>query len=275
MRLILDVNKHTDCLRISAYYMLTLNGLIVFETMKKQLFILSISILCMFSCNEKEIKPSDYFEPVGEEGYFAPIGIVDKTDEFLNAKKWVTLRDRERIDEYTRIGDSIFGGEIACNIKPLKGIDMPSFEVCAGTRYAKDEKLVYYPIRITCVDFVDCGVCFLVEYIVEGADPKTFEYLSKDYAKDNKSVYFRGEKIKRADSKTFEVINGPEFFYFAKDKNNVYKHSAVFEDADAASFIYDSNDPRNELRDILPKYIIKDKNNTWEYTPPDQIRRVE
>jgi hypothetical protein len=48
------------------------------------------------------------------------------------------------------------------------------------------------------------------------ADPKTFLVLKfNTYAKDEKSVFYKGEKIIGADAKTFEALGE----YYAKDKN--------------------------------------------------------
>ena len=47
------------------------------------------------------------------------------------------------------------------------------------------------------------------------ADPKTFEILKfKAYAKDDKSVFYKGEKIVGADAKTFEALCD----FYARDK---------------------------------------------------------
>ena len=49
------------------------------------------------------------------------------------------------------------------------------------------------------------------------ADPSTFEVLKFDrYAKDDKSVFYQGEKIDGADAKTFEALDE----FFARDKNS-------------------------------------------------------
>jgi len=167
----------------------------------------------------------------GQNKYFEPTGIVDKTAEY--EKSWVSLKDKESIDGYTRIGDSIFGGEIACNIEPLKGIDIETFVVLAGTSYAKDKSNVYYPISVDCIDYEDCGVCYFSKIVIERANPENFKYLGKEYATDGKNVYFRGELIPDADGETFKVINGPEFFFFATDKNYVFKHNEKFGIADS------------------------------------------
>ena len=48
------------------------------------------------------------------------------------------------------------------------------------------------------------------------ADPKTFQILKFDaYAKDDKSVFYQGEKIIGADAKTFEALGD----FYARDKN--------------------------------------------------------
>ena len=55
---------------------------------------------------------------------------------------------------------------------------------------------------------------------VENVDLNTFKILNDKYAKDDKSVYFLGNKsFEDVDSKTFEVLPN----YYSKDKNNVYR----------------------------------------------------
>ncbi|WP_299136811.1 DKNYY domain-containing protein [uncultured Tenacibaculum sp.] len=212
----------------------------------------------------------------GQNRYFEPTGIVDKTAEYVNnGKSWVSLKDKESIDGYTKIGDSIFGGEIACNIEPIKGIDIKTFKVLAGTKYAKDKENVYYPIEIPCIDYTDCGVCFYGKVIMETANPESFEYLGKEYATDGKNVYFRGELINQADGKTFKVIDGPEFFFFATDKNYVFKHNDILKDIDAKTFYYDKTDKRNIVSEYEHKFIIGDKNKEWEFIPPNTIKGVK
>lgn len=122
--------------------------------------------------------------------YFEAKEIIDKTEELKDKLEWTTLNNKERIDGYTKIGDSIFGGEIACNVKPLNGIDIKSFKVLAGTKYAKDNIHVYYPLEIPCVDYEDCGVCYYGKIIIDNANPRTFKYLGKDYATDGENVFF-------------------------------------------------------------------------------------
>jgi hypothetical protein len=203
----------------------------------------------------------------GQNRYFSAKGILDRTEELSGKNIWISLNNKEKIDGYTRINDSIFGGEIACNVKPLQNIDILSFKVLAGTDYAKDKNHVYFPLEVPCVDYSDCGVCYYSKIIIDNADPETFEYLDKDYASDGKLVFFRGKLLQNADAKTFKVINGPEYFYFATDKNHVYKHSEIFKNADPVTFYYDNTTDNS--------YIIGDKNNKWKYIPPDQIIKID
>lgn len=212
----------------------------------------------------------------GQNKYFSPTGIVDRTEQYVKEEKsWISLEDKESINGYTRIGDSIFGGEIACNVEPLKGIDIKTFLVLPGTGYAKDKNNVYYPLEIPCIDYTDCGVCFYGKVIMENVNVESFEYLKKEYATDGKNVYFRGELMPDADGETFKVINGPEFFFFAADKNNVYKHNRIFKEADSETFYYDSTDDRNIVREYEHKFIIADKNKEWEFIPPNTINEIK
>jgi hypothetical protein len=212
----------------------------------------------------------------GQNKYYDRSGIVNKTFDHRNdSVGWISISDKERIDEYTRIDSVIYCGEIACDIEPMTGIDISSFEVLPGTNYARDKDNVYYPIQIICVDYVDCGVCYCSKYILDNVNRETFVYLDKEYATDGKNVYFRGELIKGADGETFKVIDGPEYFYFAVDNNTVYIHNITFSSADPATFYFDRDDERNIDTDYEHKYIIGDKNNEWEFIPPSTINRVK
>jgi hypothetical protein len=111
----------------------------------------------------------------GQNKYFRPTDITDITDKLVAREaQWTPLKNKERIDGYTRINNSIYGGEIDCNISPLKDVDANSFEAFPGSLYGLDKNRVYYPIMRNCVDYEDCGVCYYMEYIVEGANPKSF-----------------------------------------------------------------------------------------------------
>lgn len=230
--------------------------------MKCILYLFASFLLTLTSCN-------------GRAKYFQPTGIIDKTKELSGKNLWTQLNNKERIDGYSRIGDSIFGGEIACNVSPLNNIDIHTFKVLAGTQYAKDTNHVYYPLETICNDYTDCGVCYYSKVIIESASPAFFKYLGKDYATDTKLVFFRGKLLQDTDGASFKVIEGPQYFYFATDKYHVYMHDKIFQDADPETFYYDSTDLRNNVSEYDNRYIIGDKDNEWEYIPPDQIKKVD
>jgi len=83
------------------------------------------------------------------------------------------------------------------------------------------------------------------------------------YAKDNKSVFYRGKKIEKADPETFEVLGGLSGFYidgYSKDKNHIYFSDYII-NADIESFILINNEG-----------FVKDKNHIfWE----DQITHYD
>jgi len=68
--------------------------------------------------------------------------------------------------------------------------------------------------------------------IVEGADPNTFVYLGNDYAKDSQKVFFQANEIKSADPNTFQVIE----YGWSKDKNDVYCGKQPLKVVDTTSF---------------------------------------
>ena len=127
-------------------------------------------------------------------------------DEVNDIGEWRTLNDGEREIWYVRVGDSIYGStvdEIHCCVKytdPLK-IDAKSLEVSKNCEYAKDKNHVYYPIRAIYEDWLEedeegCSdITYLREYIVYGADPKSFKYIGNYYGIDRHFMYRFGERI--------------------------------------------------------------------------------
>jgi hypothetical protein len=129
-------------------------------------------------------------------------------------------------------------------------VDMP-----VGICYSKDKNHVYY-----FVDNIDGGF----RYVVREADAKTFVGLSDyrwgmdkntvffkgsplegirvkeaqllrfdstdikpNYIKDSKSVFYQSEKIEKADTKTFKVVERGIYDYDAFDKNHKYSSGEV------------------------------------------------
>ncbi len=154
----------------------------------------------------------------------------------------------------------------------MEGVDTSTFQVFPGSNYAKDKNGVYYPLERVCVDGANWGVCYCTKYVVPGADPASFTYLGNSYASDKKNVYFGGHVIPGADSKTFIVIPGPQYCYFAKDDRHVFMHGKIFEEADPVTFRFDENNPRTDS--IINRYFFKDTLSTWEYILPFQVKKA-
>ena len=90
------------------------------------------------------------------------------------------------------------------------------------------------------------------EFKVENVDLGTFKILNDKYAKDNKSVYFLGNKsFEDVDSKTFEVLPNN----YSKDKNNVY--SPINE------WIQKINGANPKTIKVLSQYYSKDDKNVF------------
>jgi hypothetical protein len=185
---------------------------------------------------------------------------------------WVSLQEGQSIDGYTRKDNRIYCGGVRCGAPAMAGVDASTFKVWPGSKYAKDKANVYYPLSIVCRDGATCGACFCDEYVIRDLSVNDFDYLGKDYATDGIKVFFRGEELAGADGKSFKVIDGPAFFYFAVDKSNVYEHNSVFTGADPSTFYYDPLDKRND--EVINHSVIADKRHKWLFIPPDGIKRL-
>jgi hypothetical protein len=86
--------------------------------------------------------------------------------------------------------------------------------------------------------------------IIEGADPNTFEIVNWEWAKDNKSYFFKGKRVPYIDYATFKYLD----YNYAIDKNNVYYDDEIIEGADAKTFKY-----------IEGSQDGKDKSNCYRY----------
>lgn len=65
-------------------------------------------------------------------------------------------------------------------------------------------------------------------------DPATFQVLkNKDYAKDDKTVFFLGSPIEGAHAPSFEILKGN---YYAKDQHRVFLRTHTVIDADPKTF---------------------------------------
>ena len=100
------------------------------------------------------------------------------------------------------------------------------------------------------------------EFKVENVDLNTFKILNDKYAKDDKSVYFSGNKsFEDVDSKTFEVLPN----YYSKDKNNVYRP--------INEWIHKINGANPKTIKVLNEYYSKDDKNV--YYDSDKISNAD
>lgn len=126
----------------------------------------------------------------------------------------------------------------------IEKADIKTFKII-NTYYAKDKNWVYYnggvlsEINSGKIEFLG-GVGTLI-----GED---------GYIKDDKSVYFLGEKIEKADAKTFTVLkanNISQYSSYGKDKNHIYFKSKILDGADSETF------------EILDDGYTKDKDGVY------------
>lgn len=225
------------------------------------------------------------------DAFFGQPEFINKTKIYQQQNKgWTSLHEYEVVDDYVRIGDSIFCGELGCDANAMQGIDLSSFRVWAGSKYAIDKQNVYYPLIVICEDNIDCGVCYCARFVVEDANPATFAIRQDGFATDDRNVFYKGILLEGANRSTIRHVNelyatdsqyvyykgasmqafdegsilmkglnGATFKYlgknYASDGNIVYYKHELMEEADGATFkVFDE-----------PKYFTfaLDKNNVY------------
>lgn len=123
-------------------------------------------------------------------------------------KKWISIQ-KTNSSKFILINENtISTGDVPENeLSYLENVDVSTFEIWKNSDYARDKNRVYYPINFTCIEFENGdGMCFYDEYVVENANPNTFEYLGKEYAKDDKSFFFKGKLLENIDEKTIQEL---------------------------------------------------------------------
>ena len=131
--------------------------------------------------------------------------------------EWVKLKNDIPEGDYILHNNSIYGCtldslEKISDIPPLEGVDVPSFEVCKGTSYARDKYRVYYPLFKLIGTYGEKDVygdqafyLYFVDYVVKkeilfglvsiNANPKNFKYIKDDYAVDGNTMFRCGQVI--------------------------------------------------------------------------------
>lgn len=149
-------------------------------------------------------------------------------------------------DEYSRDKYNIYYGGVT-----LSDADMDTFQIIMPNYYAKDKNSVYAghkkikganpkTIEVLNIAYIKDDKTVFSDFsfsnTLKNADVKFFEALGQYYGKDKNNVYLMGEKIKKADVKTFQVISEESFNHYSKDKNNVYLETYIIEGADPKTF---------------------------------------
>lgn len=131
---------------------------------------------------------------------FSALSCSNKSANVFDKGTWIKLENGQESDGYVLVGNEIYGLYISniddCHyFDPLKEVDIPSFVVCKGSGYAKDNKHVYYPLSVTCEEGTEFSGCYFEDYIVEDADPDTFKYIGNGYAVDHNNMFYEGKVI--------------------------------------------------------------------------------
>ena len=149
-------------------------------------------------------------------------------------------------DEYSKDKHNIYYDGIT-----LSDVDMDTFQIIMPNYYAKDKNSVYSghkkikganpkTIKVLNIAYIKDDKTVFSDFsfsnTLKNADVKSFEALGEYYGKDKNNVYLMGEKIKKADVKTFQVISEESFNHYSKDKNNVYLGTYIIEGADPKTF---------------------------------------
>jgi len=196
-----------------------------------------------------EVNPKDFqlYKNKDKIIYFRNNGKLYEAGTFLENTTVEDLDTFEILDdEYSKDKHNIYYGGVT-----LSDVDMDTFQIIMPNYYAKDKNSVYSghkkikganpkTIKVLNIAYVkdDKTVFsnFSFSNTLKNADVKSFEALGQYYGKDKNNVYLMGEKIKKADVKTFQVISEEFFNHYSKDKNNVYLETYIIEGANPETF---------------------------------------
>ena len=196
-----------------------------------------------------EVNPKDFqlYKNKDKIIYFRNNGKLYEAGTFLENTTVEDLDTFEILDdEYSKDKHNIYYGGVT-----LSDVDMDTFQIIMPNYYAKDKNSVYSghkkikganpkTIKVLNIAYVkdDKTVFsnFSFSNTLKNADVNSFEALGQYYGKDKNNVYLMGEKIKKADVKTFQVISEEFFNHYSKDKNNVYLETYIIEGANPETF---------------------------------------
>ena len=196
-----------------------------------------------------EVNPKDFqlYKNKDKIIYFRNNGKLYEAGTFLEN---TTVEDVDTFevldDEYSRDKHNIYYDGVT-----LSDVDMDTFQIIMPNYYAKDKNSVYSrhkkikganpkTIKVLNIAYIKDDKTVFSDFsfsrTLKNADVKSFEALGEYYGKDKNNVYLMGEKIKKADVKTFQIISEESFNHYSKDKNNVYLETYIIEGADPKTF---------------------------------------
>ena len=211
-----------------------------------ELGIISIDKNSVFIENQK-------LEGVSSKGF----EILDNEFNFVKDYKNVYYLDRE--------SDGI---TYKVEVLDTKGVDIPTFEFLGDfyNKYYKDKNNIYF-----LNDRDDKMKLEKLNY----ADPKTFEIINGNFARDDKNLYISGYKLDGIDPKTFETLN----YEMIKDKNGVYFLENISEENENSEIKTKKLNLKGlDLRSFKKvdnsDYYFKDKNSIY-YEDSGNLHKIE
>ena len=150
-------------------------------------------------------------------------------------------------------------------------VDFKTFEIFdEWPNYFHDKNNVYYENKLYQIPLKK----------IEEADRKSFTLLNSEFSKDNKNVYYYGNKIKDLNSEEFEFegnnfIKDLDIVYFLKNKDKAYAlkteigketYEIVLLNVDTESFKYSDTDTyTNGLTTAEANGYLQDKNGVYYF----------
>ncbi len=236
----------------SVYYVDENNGEVSLKTLKGadpatfEFGIISKDKNSIFIGNQK-------LEGVSSKGF----EILDNEFNFVKDYKNVYYLDRE--------SDGI---TYKVEVLDTKGVDIPSFEFLGDfyNKYYKDKNNIYF--------LNDRDNKMKLEKL-NYADPKTFEIINGNFARDDKNLYIFGYKLDGIDPKTFETLN----YEMIKDKNGVYFLENISEENENSEIKTKKLNLKGlDLRSFKKvndsDYYFKDKNSIY-YEDSGNLHKIE